>query len=82
LGLDDQASYEGAPYGLQLDLLSIIARLRQIREDDCAFMTGSEHGLTVLLWERIMTCDLPRLEGHLTPETVAWMERSEESWRK
>ena len=69
-----------APTGLQLDLLSVVARLRQIREDDGSGMYGSD--LTTLLWERVMTCDLPRLESHLTPETVAWMERQEESWRR
>jgi len=68
-----------APTELQLDLLSIVARLRQIREDDGSGFYGSD--LTTLLWNRIMTCDLPRLESHLTPETVAWMERQEENWR-
>jgi hypothetical protein len=52
------------PEGLQLDLLTVCQRLRQIQEE-------REDGLW-LLWDRILTCDLPRLESHLTPETVEW----------
>lgn len=51
--------------GLQLDLLTVILRLRQIQSE-------REDGLW-LLWDRILPCDLPRLESHLTPDTLAWM---------
>ena len=67
-----------APGGLQLDLVSVVARLRQIRDE--GGIPGSS--LAEFLWDRVMTCDLPRLENHLTPATVAWMKRQEESWRR
>lgn len=56
---------------LQLDLLSVIARIRQLREEG---WFESSH----FIWHRIETCDLPRLEGHLTPEVAKWAERVDE----
>jgi len=52
------------PTGLQLDLLTVITRLEQIQLE-------REDGLW-LLWDRVLTCDLPRLRGHLTEDTLQW----------
>jgi len=53
---------------LQLDLATVILRLRQIRREG-----GSE-----FLWDRVITGDLPRLESHLCPDTVELMLESPE----
>lgn len=55
---------------LQLDLLTVVGRLEQIRDE------LAEHGDDSELWrwlleERVLTCDLPRLRGHLTAEARA-----------
>jgi len=56
-----------SPEGLQLDLLTVIVRLEQLRDEE------APNGLPFIA-ERIISCDLPRLRGHLTPETLAWAE--------
>jgi hypothetical protein len=67
-----------APSGLQLDLVTVVARLRQIKADGGCGFYGEP--LALLLWDRVMTCDLPRLEGHLTEASLAFLERAEENW--
>lgn len=60
--------------GLQLDLLTAIVRLEQIR-DECLLPDGSLTSFGEYLFKyRILECDLPRLRVHLTPETLAWEE--------
>ena len=54
---------ESAPTGLQLDLLTTVSRLEQVADE---LLAGS------LVASRLITCDLPRLREHLTPETLAW----------
>lgn len=46
--------------GLQLDLATLVARLEQIREE------GYDNGHWLV--DRVITCDLPRLERHLSGE--------------
>lgn len=48
---------------LQVDLATAVARLRQIRGD------GYDNGHWLL--DRVITCDLPRLERHLSAEARA-----------
>lgn len=69
--LESVAHLKASPDGLQMDLLTVILRIRQLRDEDY-FDNGH------WLWRRVVDCDLPRLEGHLTPETVRWLERTEE----
>lgn len=52
------------PDGLQLDLACIVARLQQVI-DEGGFATANP-----IVVERILTCDLPRLKGHLTAEST------------
>jgi hypothetical protein len=54
------------PEGLQLDLLTAVLRMRQIRDE------GSE-----FILYRLLTCDLPRLEQYLEPETLRWAETTD-----
>jgi hypothetical protein len=63
---------QGAPTGLQLDLLTIVMRLRQYRTEAAA---GNWDLAWWLLNHRILECDLPRLEGHLNAETRDWAAR-------
>lgn len=63
------------PDGLQLDLLTAVARLRQLQ--DVEYYERGDHWLM----HRILNCDLPRLEGHLTPETIAWQKTYEDIWQ-
>jgi hypothetical protein len=61
-----------APTGLQLDLLTAIVRLEQIGR-----LIANCNDLPADLWlylleERVIKCDVPRLRGHLAPETLAW----------
>ena len=58
------------PSGLQLDLLTVIVRLEQIQEQG----PEPEH----FVWDRVVTCDIPRLRGYLTPETLAWEDEFKE----
>ena len=62
----------GAPTGLQLDLLTAIVRLEQIGRlvANCDDLPGDLW--LYLLEERVIKCDVPRLRGYLTPETLAW----------
>ena len=59
-----------APTGLQLDLLCMIARLEQIRDEG-----GWEEN--AFLADRVLTCDLPRVRAYLTAETLAWAATGE-----
>jgi hypothetical protein len=52
-----------------------VARLRQLQDE--AYYDGGHW-----LMKRIMSCDLPRLEGHLTPETIAWQKSYEDIWQQ
>lgn len=53
------------PTGLQLDLLTVVARLEQVADE----LAGGS-----LTAQRLITCDLPRLREHLDAETLAWAE--------
>lgn len=57
------------PVGIQLDLLSAIVRLRQIGEE---LEAGRDGFAMWLLTDRVLTCDVPRLESHLTDATRTW----------
>jgi hypothetical protein len=50
---------------LQLDLATLVARLEQVEAEG-----GFESADSVVV-DRILTCDLPRLREHLTPEALA-----------
>lgn len=50
---------------LQLDLATIVARLEQVQDQ------GGWDLACPTVKDRILTCDLPRLRGHLTPEASA-----------
>lgn len=69
---DDPGPFPGDK--TQLDLLTAVARMRQLRDETTV---AGDHFLAY----RLLTCDLPRLEALLTPEVVAWMKASEETWR-
>lgn len=56
---------------LQLDLLTVVARIRQLNEE---MWWDNDH----LIWRRIVECDLPRLESHLHPDVKRWMKRMDE----
>lgn len=55
---------------LQLDLTTLVGRLQQVQDEG-----GWEHACPIVL-DRILTCDLPRLREHLTPEAVALLDAS------
>ncbi|WP_125633531.1 hypothetical protein [Nonomuraea sp. WAC 01424] len=55
---------------LQLDLATLVGRLEQVEAEG-----GWEHASPIAL-DRILTCDLPRLREHLTPEAVALLDAS------
>ena len=55
---------------LQLDLATIVGRLEQVQAEG-----GWEHACPIVL-DRILTCDLPRLREHLTPEAAALIAAS------
>lgn len=50
---------------LQLDLATVVARLQQVQDE------GGWDTANAMVAERILTCDLPRLREHLTPEALA-----------
>lgn len=58
------------PRGLQLDLATAVLRLEQLRRGGLA----DGHVSDVVVLDRLLTCDLRRLAGHLTPETLIWIE--------
>lgn len=60
----------GPPSGLQLDLLTVIVRLEQIRDEWDEHQGFAED----LLLSRVIGCDVPRLRSYLAPETLAWAE--------
>lgn len=49
---------------LQVDLATVVARLEQIDHEGWLTSGG-------VVAERLLTCDLPRLRTHLTPEALA-----------
>lgn len=51
---------------LQLDLGTLIARLEQMKEEFDARDQGYDHGHWLM--DRVLTCDLPRLQQYLTHE--------------
>lgn len=58
----------------QLDILTLLVRLHQIDTEQ-----KPEHWL----WERVITCDIPRVGGLITPEFMAGMtvmETGEYHW--
>ena len=57
------------PDSLQLDLLCVIVRLEQIKD---LLDNGREDFAMWLLTERVIECDVRRLRGYLTPESLAW----------
>lgn len=62
---------EGALSPLQLDLACTVARLEQLRDMpyfDCGHW----------LWERVTSCDIPRLRGHLGPQAAELLDRLNE----
>jgi hypothetical protein len=61
------------PAGLQLDLLCALVRIQQLHEE-LSETEGSNAGDN-LLWDRIVTCDGPRLYRYLEPATIAWLEQ-------
>lgn len=70
-------SVEGAPTGLQLDLLTVIVRLEQIAAELKADFQVTHAPLWLyLLEDRVMKCDVPRLRGYLSAETLAWEAES------
>lgn len=54
------------PDALQLDLLTIVGRLEQIVAE------GGFETANAVVVDRVLTCDLPRLRDHLSPQTLAW----------
>jgi hypothetical protein len=53
---------------LDMDLLTVLSRIYQAR-----------HLIERIdpMAERILTCDAPRLAGHVTPAGLAWCERTD-----
>jgi hypothetical protein len=58
--------------GLQLDLATVVLRLRQLRHEQARLWQGN-----ATVFNRLLTCDLPRLESHLTAATLAWLGRDD-----
>lgn len=54
------------PTGLQLDLATACVRMEQVRQEG---WLNSD-----VVADRILTCDLPRLRGYLSPATLEWMD--------
>lgn len=50
---------------LDLDLLSAVARIRQLQEEGVETCSG-------LILDRLITCDMPRLFSHISDEATAW----------
>jgi hypothetical protein len=50
----------------EIDIASIIIRIEQI---------NNQEPPTHWLWDRVMTCDIPRLRRQLSPETLRQMVR-------
>lgn len=60
------------PRGLQLDLATAITRIQEIAAavDQDGRLSPMGHWL---LTDRLLTCDVPRLRGHLSPDTENWL---------
>lgn len=56
---------------LELDVATVVVRLEQIAARRARF--GDEDGLAALVWDRVVTCDLPRLREHLSPRVLKLM---------
>lgn len=54
---------------LDLDLLTVIARIEQVNREGAGTAGG-------IVWERILTCDVPRLRGHIDPDALEWADRT------
>lgn len=52
----------GPGRALALDLATALARLQQL---DGLVSAEKSDALAVLLWDRVISCDVPRLLGHL-----------------
>lgn len=60
---------------LEKDLLSALARIYQVARE------GLDSPLGQYLFEdRILTCDAPRLQGHISVEALAWADRNVPGW--
>ena len=59
---------------LQLDLLTAIARIEQLRDADFPEVPDP---LSICLWERVLSCDLPRLRSHLTAAALEFEAESD-----
>jgi hypothetical protein len=57
---------------LQLDLLTVIVRLEQIGGELGKRTAAGQAFAEWLMIKRVLECDVPRLRGYLTPETLAW----------
>lgn len=63
------------PTRLELDLITTVARICQIARQTL------EDPLSVHLFEdRLLTCDVPRLLGYLSPQARAWADETEPGW--
>lgn len=58
----------------ELDLACAVARLRQIRDEAWDAGTLELTSFGSLLLERVLTCDLPRLEQQLSPRAAALLD--------
>lgn len=54
-----------------LDLCTMIARLEQLDEH----VRRDTDNLAYLLWDRVMTCDVPRIRAHVAADQPATMAR-------
>lgn len=52
---------------IELDIASVILRIEQVE---------AETPPDSFIWHRILTCDVPRLRGYLSPETLEKMDRT------
>lgn len=52
---------------LQLDLLTAVMRIEQLRDEG---FPDHPSPLASHLWQRVLSCDLPRLRSHLAAETL------------
>lgn len=60
---------------LQLDLATVVGRLAQVRDE-----YGGDFAAAGIIAERLITCDLPRLEGHLDSDAQALLAEPEDPY--
>ncbi|WP_433235443.1 hypothetical protein ACQPYK_25350 [Streptosporangium sp. CA-135522] len=53
---------------LELDLATVVARLEQVQA------AGGWSAADPVVVERVLSCDLPRLRGHLSAEVLAFVD--------